>query len=74
MWTLIIKDLVSDDDLQFSGEYIVRLILTSMRMTRHTPILSSKRQYGSSGICARQTYGTGAYVKVITCGPQVIFD
>ena len=30
------KYLVSDDDLQFSEEDIVGLILTRMRMTRHT--------------------------------------
>ena len=30
------KDLVSDGDLQFSGENIVDLILTRMRMTRYT--------------------------------------
>ena len=30
------KDLVSDDDLQFSGKDILHLILTRMRMTRHT--------------------------------------
>jgi len=29
------KDLVADDDLQFSGEDIIRLILTRMHMTRH---------------------------------------
>ena len=30
------KDLLSDDDLQFSGKDIVSFILACMRMTRHT--------------------------------------
>jgi hypothetical protein len=49
------KDLVSDDDLQFSGEDIIRLILTRMRMTRHThPRRETQFQEAvfSSGICA----------------------
>ena len=50
------KDLVSDDDLQFSGEDIVGLILTRMRMTRHTHPRRETRldeAVFSSGIVAR---------------------
>ncbi len=50
------EDLVSDDDLQFSGENIVRLILTHMRMSGHAyPRRETHLQEAvcSSGICAR---------------------
>ncbi len=50
------KDLVSDDDLQLSGEDMVHLILTRMRMTRHTHPRRETRlneAVFSSGIFAR---------------------
>ncbi len=50
------EGLVSNDDLQFAGKDIVRLILTRMRMPRHThPRRETHFQEAicSSGICAR---------------------
>ena len=50
------EDLSPDDGLQFSGEDIVRLILTRMRMPRHIHPRRERRlkeAVCSSGICAR---------------------
>ena len=71
------KDLLSDDDLQFSGENIVPLVLARMRMTRHTYTRREthlQEAVFSSGLWARQAYGADTDVKVTTFGSRLIFD
>ena len=51
------KHLLSNDDLEFSGEDIVRFILTGVRMARNTYSRSSahfQEAICSSGVCTRQ--------------------
>src|SRR5262249_38328150 len=61
------KDLISNGDFQFSGQDVVNLILTRMRMTRHT---QTRRQAYlqqavlSSCIDPPQAYRTNAHVEV----------
>ena len=57
------EDLSADGGFQFSGEDIIRLILTGMHMPRH--ILPGRERrledaVRASGICARQTQPTAA--------------
>ena len=61
------EDLVCDDHLELSGEDIVRLVLTRMRMSRHTHAGREshlEEAVCSSSIRARQTYRTDAHVEV----------
>src|SRR6516162_8593833 len=58
-------------------EYIVRFILTGVRMARDTYSRSSadfQEAIFSSGVCTRQTHGADAHVKVKPLGSRLIFD
>src|SRR5499427_4638800 len=70
-------DLVSDDHLQFSRQHIIGLVLARMRMARHhhsrgeTNLQQAVR---STGIGARQPYGTDAHVEVVALGSRLTVD
>jgi hypothetical protein len=71
------KDILSDRDLEFSSKNKVHLILARMRMTGHAhPRCETHLQQavGSSRICARQTHGTEADIKVISFGSRLMSD
>jgi hypothetical protein len=71
------EDPISNDDLQFSDEDKVHLILPSMCMPRHHhPGRETDLEEAicSSRVCSRQTYGTNADVKVVTFGPRLMLD
>src|SRR5262249_54604301 len=68
---------VSDDPPQFPRQHIIGLVLARMRMARHhhsrgeTNLQQAVR---STGIGARQPYGTDAHVEVIALGSRLTVD
>src|SRR5262249_47180576 len=71
------KDLNSNGDLQFSGQDVVNLILTRMRMTRHThprcPAYLHQAVF-SFRVYARQARRPDTYVEVIAIASRLIFS
>jgi hypothetical protein len=71
------KSLVSDGSLKFSGKNKVDFVLARMGMTGHRHPRSKtylQQAIGSSRMCARQTYGTEAHIKVISFASRLMFD
>jgi len=71
------KDLVSQDDLEFSPENIIDFILTRVRVTRHHhPGRETNVQEAvcSTGVGAGQAYAADAHVKIITFGSRLMLD
>src|SRR5215472_5006270 len=71
------KSVLADDDLKFSGKNKVRFVLARMGMTGHRHPGSQthlQQAIGSSCVCAGQTNGAEAHIKVISFGSRLMSD